>query len=382
MGSLLGSIRKSCRIVCIFLAIGIVFYILRSRQHRFVSIDFAEKQVDMGELRERVIQIVKASRLAGSTFDVDVVHRQPNSTFLLVQLDRSQFIKAPRNWCYENAGRKDARIRPNIQECFSEVALSDYQQVKWTLRLIRDAFEMANVTVVITFGSLLGSLRYQKRMPYDTDFDLLVHQKDRDKALQIFLKLAADPLHRMRLLDLKPLNISAKIGLACEPDTKWMNPDRWTNFGGSVQFRRGVPTGLKITAYHEILGTCAIPMDMFSTAETDAVFDNIDEYEPLYRPLDGTLFRVFRGAREYLEKTYNASLDVCIPKFPRFLPGRFHNLPRMCEEMVVPCSMLDLLYPRVIQFTDTKYDSGTYEVGMEFDHNRQCWIHSIFHYRS
>uniref|UniRef100_A0A5K3G1Y8 PH domain-containing protein n=1 Tax=Mesocestoides corti TaxID=53468 RepID=A0A5K3G1Y8_MESCO len=95
------------------------------------------------------------------------------------------------------------------------------------------------------------------------------------------------------------------------------------------------------------------------------------------RPLEGTLFRVFHGARSYLENYYGSSLNVCVPRTPMMRRGNVRHLPDKCKQMTVPCSTLDKLYPRVFRFNASD-DSTVYEFDLQSDETQRCWVRTVF----
>ncbi|VDD77109.1 unnamed protein product [Mesocestoides corti] len=302
-------------------------------------------------------------------------------TFIVLELHRNEFIQAPAKWCNGKSTRRKFNISNTLRTCFPKFFLSKNSVVKRSLRLIRDALALSEIRYVMTFGSLLGSLRYHKRMPFDCDFDLQVHREDHERALQALLKLASDPTSQMRVFDLTPAGANAKVGLACGRSTSWMNPDNWTEFGPSVTFYNGIPTVDDWDLFLKVMGSCGTYVDIYTNTNDDMVLDRLSEYQPIYRPLEGTLFRVFDGAHTYLEETYGVSLDMCVPKIPLVVRGRYKFLPPECRNLVVPCSRLDTLYPRVFKFT-TATPPTMYELGLKSDRRGKCWIRSIFLIRS
>ncbi|VDD81608.1 unnamed protein product [Mesocestoides corti] len=300
---------------------------------------------------------------------------------MTLQLDQTEFIRAPAKWCGGNDTQGTFNISSTLRTCFPEIVISDNLTVKKSLRLMRDTLALSGIRYAMTFGSFLGSLRYHGRMPFDCDFDLLVHWKDHKRALQALLQLASDPTSQMRVIDLTPAGANAKVGLACGRSTLWMNPDNWTEFGSSVTFDNGIPTGYSWKPFLKMTKSCEIYVDIYANAHDYFVLGRSSEPQPIYRPLEGTLFRIFEGARGFLEDHYGVSLDMCMPKTPLMVRGQFKHLPRNCPQLMVACTTLDALYPRVFKF-EVANPPALYEVGLKLDKEGKCWIHSVFLIRS
>ncbi|VDD83111.1 unnamed protein product [Mesocestoides corti] len=377
--------RKHWKLQCLAVLLFIACALLLKRIHSSPSsrggvhleVSIARSQEDDAELRARIIRLAEEAKSLDDAASVDIVHAGTNATYVLRTLARGEFIEAPDRWCSGKAGKPKKHVIPYLRTCFPEVLKLNKTRIRETLRLVRDKFRSAGIPTVITYGSLMGSLRYHRRMPFDCDYDLLVHQADRDRAMQAVLQLAQNPDNRMRIYDLQSMTGCVQIGLDCKPDTDWLKPETWREFGSGVEFHKGIPVGRTWKAYPALMGECAINLDIFVSTHDDVVMERLEEYTPLYRPLEGTLVRVFEGGREYLENYYGSSLDVCIPKSPQSIRGVVHSLPKPCRRLQVPCDDLDVLYPRIVRFSSP--DNATiYEVGLEVDSGGRCWINSVF----
>ena len=82
---------------------------------------------------------------------------------------------------------KKKEINPSIGH---QIFLSKNRQKKITpyIKKIVDIFEKENIEYSVCFGSLLGCIRHQGFIPWDDDFDILVSNKDRRKALVLLKK--------------------------------------------------------------------------------------------------------------------------------------------------------------------------------------------------
>ena len=99
-----------------------------------------------------------------------------------------------------------------------------------------------------------------------------------------------------------------------------------------------------------------------------------------YRPIEGTIFRSYVNYKDYLKSHYKVSMDMCVPKPHYLLAGHFRNKPSYCNDIRVPCSWLDFMYPRLYTFT-LPNSSYFYEVGFESNPNGSCKMRSIYYYR-
>uniref|UniRef100_A0A5K3EZ40 FAD-binding FR-type domain-containing protein n=1 Tax=Mesocestoides corti TaxID=53468 RepID=A0A5K3EZ40_MESCO len=208
-------------------------------------------------------------------------------------------------------------------------------------------------------------------VPYEANFDLIVHREDRERALQVFLKLAADRESRMRIFDLSPANMTATVGLACARGTKWMKPETWKKLKRNMSFREGIPTGHKMTTYFKVMGSCETYVDIHASADTDVLLDGRGDQAPMYRPLEGTLFRVPDGERVFLELVAGSGLGMCLPRTQNVKHMSLHPLPDKCQHLSVSCSELDFLYPGLTEFTEEN-DTATYETCQRQSTHRCC----------
>jgi len=73
------------------------------------------------------------------------------------------------------------------QEPFKSLLISnsDHVLIHSILRRIDLALGENNIEYILGFGSLLGAVRYENRMPWDDDVDLIVTEKDEDGLTQI-----------------------------------------------------------------------------------------------------------------------------------------------------------------------------------------------------
>lgn len=65
----------------------------------------------------------------------------------------------------------------------------DRKRLLRILKKLRDAFQDANVELILDGGTLLGSLRHHGRIPYDDDFDFRIRHDQKEKARKILKAL-------------------------------------------------------------------------------------------------------------------------------------------------------------------------------------------------
>ncbi|CDS36805.1 conserved hypothetical protein [Echinococcus multilocularis] len=334
---------------------------------------------------KQVRRLAKETSTTSSDNNVDVIYQNNEVVFFLRTLHKSERLNAPMNWCHQNnvtEKSNSSQIIHKVQQCFEAIAISDSARkaIAATLRLIRDAFRNESVPLVMTYGSLLGSLRYHARMPFDCDYDMAVPFSKWAHVRRIFLRLASEPANQMRMIDFRAVTGCMQIGIACGRNESWRDPTSWGSFNGTMTFQDGVPVGHGWLPYKTLMGACMSYMDIYPKADNDPHLLALSDGVTSYRPIEGTLFRTLTTPIRFLENTYDSSLNVCVPKYSYLHKGSFHHLPQDCTGMRVPCSWLDSTYPRVYAFSAPDNDF-TYEVGLESYQNRSCWIHSIYYYR-
>lgn len=344
-----------------------------------------EKSTD-DEVTRQVLRLTSESLTPPVDMNVDVIYRNNKVAFYSRTLRESERLSAPRNWCSQNNATGEFRslqIVRQIRQCFKAipVSASDQETISITLRLIRDAFRNKSCPLVMTYGSLLGSLRYHTRMPFDCDYDMAVPSSKWAHVEQIFLELASQPANQMRMINFRPVTGCMQIGLACQQNDSWRYPESWALFNGAITFRNGVPIGHSWQPYKAMMGECAAYLDIYQKDDKDLHLLAFNDGTVPYRPIEGTLFRTLITPVEFLEETYDSRLNVCVPKHSYLHRGSFYYLPKYCTRMSIPCTWLDTIYPRVYAFR-TPDNRFIYEVGLESHPNASCWIRSIYYYRT
>ncbi|VUZ47200.1 unnamed protein product [Hymenolepis diminuta] len=335
------------------------------------------------ETVRRILTLINTSHDQSANEDTDILHLNNQLAFYFRRLQMKEWIRAPSHWCIGNTPVDSLNSNDTVFECFKRLPISEEssQQIAKSLRLIRNAFKEAKVDVILTYGSLLGSLRYHTRMPYDSDYDLAIAQKDWKRVKQIFLNLASNLANRMRMIDFRPVTGCVQIGLACVNNDDWNDPNTWKSYDSSIIFRKDIPVIMNWSAYRAIMTDCAVYMDIYIKHNSDLIFQYFrNNCEVSYRPIDGSLFPTINNPREYLSDTYKSDLEICIPKVSYLLQGKFHHLPEHCHSMQPPCTRLDSIFPRNFALS-VKQSPYIYEVGLSTKTGKgDCWVRSIFAY--
>lgn len=328
---------------------------------------------------KRILEIFKADQRPSSTSEADTIYQDGQLQFYFRNLSKNDWIRAPDRWCFGNTPQG---LDKTISDCFKRVPIPDAKRepIAKALRIIRDTFREAGVKLVMTYGALLGSLRYHTQMPFDSDYDFAIKNSDWKKVLRIFDNLSLNSSNHMRVVDFRKVTGCVQIGLACENNDKWRDPEILRQYPSLIALHRGILQVLDWTAYRDVMEDCTVYIDLYGLPNFDLHFDSF-RYNAVvpYRPLEGTLFATIDHAKEYLSKLYNADVDVCVPKDCYLLNGYFHCIPEYCKSLKVPCITLDGIYPRNLVFTvpNCYY---TFEAGLSTNKN-ECWIRSIFAYK-
>lgn len=332
----------------------------------------------------RILTLINTSHGQSANEGTDILHRNNQVAFYFRRLQKKEWIRAPSHWCIGNTSVDSLNANDTVFECFKRLPISEEssQQTAKSLRLIRNAFKEAKVDVILTYGSLLGSLRYHTRMPYHSDYDLAIAQKDWKRVKEIFLNLASNLTNRMGMIDFRQMTGCVQIGLACVNNDNWNNPNTWKSYDSSIIFHKSVPVIMNLRAYRAIMTDCAVYIDIYIKSKSDFIFQSFrNNWEVSYRPIDGTLFPTINNPKEYLTDFYKSDLEVCIPKVSYLLQGKFHHLPVHCHSMQPPWTQLDSIYPRNFALS-VKQSPYIYEVGLSTKTGKgDCWVQSIFAYK-
>ncbi|KAM7539504.1 hypothetical protein Aperf_G00000038135 [Anoplocephala perfoliata] len=303
------------------------------------------------------------SEIALDTPNIDIISTEGKVRYVSRVLEKPNMVVVPHQWCGDEEMIKiftSSADSQQIMECYKAIenTQDDYQMIVQSLRIIRDAFKLENVMIVMTYGSLVGSIRYHRRTPFDCDYDLVIRRSDQSRAERIFYKLALNSDNRMRILDFIPVTGCIKIGLACPPNDSWRNPDFWKSFNNSLTFRDGIPVAGDWDHFKDIIGVCGIYVDIYIFDDDDVHFRTLEDGSVLYRPIEGTLFRTISEPMTFLESVYMSSVQMCIPKCSYFWHGEFRTLPEYCSAVTIPCAWLDGVYPRVYSFSIPEQDGN------------------------
>ncbi|KAM7540594.1 hypothetical protein Aperf_G00000038143 [Anoplocephala perfoliata] len=333
--------------------------------------------------RRKIFSLMNISEIALDTPNIDIIHTEGKVRYFSRVLEPPDMVVVPRQWCGDEEVRKlfnSSTVSQKFMECYkaNENTQDDYQMIVRSLRIIRDAFRLENVTIVLTYGSLVGSVRYHRRTPFDDDYDLVFRRSDQQRAERIFYKLALNSDNRMRILDLGPAGRCMQIGLACPLNDSWRNPDFWKSFNNSLTFRDGIPVASNWDPYKDIIGVCGIFIDIMPFDDNDVHFQTLEDGSVLYRPIEGTLFRTLSDPVAFLESEYKSNIQICIPKSLYLWQGKNCSLPKHCNNVTIPCAWLDSVYPRVYSFSIPEID-GNFEVGLETSPEGACLVRSIFY---
>uniref|UniRef100_A0A7E4SND3 PAP-associated domain-containing protein n=2 Tax=Echinococcus granulosus TaxID=6210 RepID=A0A7E4SND3_ECHGR len=212
---------------------------LHPRFSRYASENPTDKEV-----MKQVRRLAKKTPITFSDNNVDVIYQSNEVVFFLKTLHKSERLNAPMNWCHQNnvpEKSNSSQIIHKVQQCFEAIAISDSARktIAATLRLIRNAFRNESVPLVMTYGSLLGSLRYHTRMPFDCDYDMAVPFSKWAHIRRIFLRLASEPANQMRMIDFRAVTGCMQIGIACGRNESWRDPTSWSSFNGTITFQDG-----------------------------------------------------------------------------------------------------------------------------------------------
>ncbi|KAM7540593.1 hypothetical protein Aperf_G00000038143 [Anoplocephala perfoliata] len=331
---------------------------------------------------QKILHLINVSVISKDDLSIDAVYVEDQVRYISRVLEPPNMLVVPHQWCGDEEMRKNltsSTFSEIIMECYKAIenTQDDYQMIVQSLRTIRDAFKLENVTIVMTYGSLIGSIRYHRRTPFDSDYDLVIRRSDQQRAERIFYKLAVNSDNRMRILDFIPVTGCIQIGLACPLNDSWRNPDFWKSFNNSLTFRDGIPVASNWDPYKDLIGVCGIYVDIYIFDDDDVHFQTFEEVSILHRPIEGTLFRTLSEPMTFLKSVYRSSVKMCIPKNNYFWHGEFRTLPEYCSAAIIPCAWLDGVYPRVYSFSIPEQD-GNVEVGLERSPEGACLARSIF----
>ncbi|VDN13896.1 unnamed protein product [Dibothriocephalus latus] len=212
-------------------------------------------------------------------------------------------LKAVRDSCFEDRD-------PNAQ---------DRMKVRESLRLLRNSFEESNLPLIMTSDSMLGSLRYHRRMFYDSNYDFLVDERDMERAVSILSKLSANASNEMRLIDARSSFGNPKVGLLCGNDPGWRKRAK-----GCIEMEESYVVCNSKALTENVLAPCLLYIDFYwmklyknhrlrvQAKKPDFAVEDVINSD--YRPLDGTLFRSVRNFERYAEVIYGSPIQICVPK--------------------------------------------------------------------
>nr|CDS33821.1 hypothetical transcript [Hymenolepis microstoma] len=333
--------------------------------------------------REAILQLALGNESTCNNPDIDVMFVGNKVKYFSRVLAKEKAIIVPREWC-SNLGAKEvfdsSPVAQKLRECYkANIHLeTELESIARSLRLLRDSFQRESIPLVMTYGSLLGSLRYHHRTPFDSDYDMSVRKVDWRRIEQILTKHAFNSSNRMRIFDFRPVTGCLQLGLACKMDDSWRDPTLWTSFGNKVTFSKGFPEAHSWDPYKAFMSDCGVYVDFYTIASNSAQLKTYPDGAVLYRPIEGTLFRTVTNYQFFLENCYQSSIEICVPKTKFYWRGEFNNLPEYCKDMSVPCAWLDTIYPRVYKI-DVPEKGLKVEVGLKNSAESECVARSIFY---
>ncbi|VDL96109.1 unnamed protein product [Schistocephalus solidus] len=312
-------------------------------------------------------------------------------------------LTVPKSWCLPSnqtnlnitswnrkiqiPGHSESLLNAFMRSCFVDKDPNALNRLKLrhSLRLLRNAFEEGNVQIIITFGSMLGSLRYHQRMFYDVDYDFLVHEQDMERAVGILAKLSANASTEMRLIDARGCYGMPKFGFLCGSDPIWRQREK-----RCIEKNASYVECNSRVATETLLRPCLFYADFYwmkkkdhgaITAHTVKItFAPEDVMNSDYRPLEGTLFRSVRNFNRYVKAIYGSPSSMCVPKGGRV--GGSEELSKFimqkhvsCTYFEVPCVYIDKHHPRTYVLTDGRNEI---ELGLRWLKSGECAASSLF----
>ncbi|VDO03989.1 unnamed protein product [Rodentolepis nana] len=179
--------------------------------------------------QEKILQLALGNESTFNDPDIDVILVGTKVMYFSRVLRKEKAIIVPKEWC-SNLGAKQvltsSPVAQKLMECYKpNINLeNEADSITKSLRLLRDSFRRENIPLVMTYGSLLGSLRYLRRTPFDSDYDMSVRNDDWPRIEKILTKHAFNSSNRMRIFDLRPADANLKLGLACAKNGSWRDP--------------------------------------------------------------------------------------------------------------------------------------------------------------
>ncbi|VDN13543.1 unnamed protein product [Dibothriocephalus latus] len=313
------------------------------------------------------------------------------------------FLPVPKPWCLSSSQNKltvtyksreidtswlsKDLIKTVVACCFADKDPDAQARMKLrhSLRLFRDSFEEGNVTLIMTFGSMLGSLRYHQRMFYDVDYDFSVDDQDMERAISIMAKLSANSATEMRLIDARFSSANPKFGFLCGNDPGWRQRENLC-----IEKEESYVVCNSWAGILSVLRPCLFYVDLYwmrkdnsgslSVNSVNTKFALEDVLTSDYRPLDGTLFRSVRNFERYAEAIYDSSIQMCVPKTGKLgANGEWFKITGDsnpdCTDFALPCAYIDKLHPRTYMLTN---GGNRIELGLRWLNSGECVAYSVF----
>ncbi|VDM00124.1 unnamed protein product [Schistocephalus solidus] len=312
-------------------------------------------------------------------------------------------LTVPKSWCLPSnqttlsitswnrkiqiPGHSESLLNAFMRSCFVDKDPNAHNRLKLrhSLRLLRNAFEEGNVQIIITFGSMLGSLRYHQRMFYDVDYDFLVHEQDMERAVGILAKLSANASTEMRLIDARGCYGMPKFGFLCGSDPIWRQREKQC-----IEKNASYVVCNSRVATETLLRPCLFYADFYWMRKNNhgtinfctatITFDPEDVMNSDYRPLEGTLFRSILNFDRYVKANYGSPSSMCVPKTDQVgeskeLSTFFMKHHVTCADFEVPCVYIDKNHPRNYVLTDGRNEI---ELGLHWLKSGECAASSLF----
>ncbi|VDN98616.1 unnamed protein product [Rodentolepis nana] len=333
--------------------------------------------------REKILQLALGNESTSNNPDIDVMLVGAEVMYFSRVLRTEKAIIVPKEWC-SNLGAKQtfnsSPVAQKLMECYKpNIHLeNETESIAKSLRLLRDSFQRENIPLVMTYGSLIESLRYHRRSPFDSDYDMSVRQDDWPRIEKILTKHAFNTSNRMRIFDLRPAAANLKLALACAINDSWRDPTLWTSFGNKLKFSNGYPVALNWAPYKAFMSDCGVYIDFYINGSDNEQFKAYPDGTVLYRPIEGILLQTVINCLPFLESVYHSSIELCMSKTDYYWKGELTSFPEYCTNMSVPCAWLDTIYPRVYKF-DVPEKGLKMEVGLVNTLDGECLVRSIFY---
>ncbi|VDL96106.1 unnamed protein product [Schistocephalus solidus] len=312
-------------------------------------------------------------------------------------------LTVPKSWCLPSnqtnlkitswnrkilfPDHSESLLNAFMRSCFvdKDPNALDRLKLRHSLRLLRNAFEEGNVQIIIMYGSMLGSLRYHKRMFYDVDYDFLVHEQDMERAFGILAKLSANASTEMRLIDARISYGLPKFGFLCGSDPTWRQHEK-----RCIEKTAGYVVCNSVEATDTILRPCLFYADFYWMRKNNLGTINVcgekntldpeDVINSDYRPLEGTLFRSVRNFDRYAKAMYGSPFSMCVPKTGQLDDSEELSMFIMqkhvsCKDFEIPCAYIDKHHPRTYGLTDGRNEI---ELGLHWLNSEECASSSIF----